>query len=102
MRIGFFLASGLWFAAGAPALAQVTVSHAGRVWTIRGQKNTVELNEHDLAVTIHAGAVRWKMVPSGAQDMLVGAGGDRFWVRLADAGKSRLRRMRPDSRRGCG
>ncbi len=69
-----------------PAGAQITVNHAGGVWTIRGQKNTVELNGSDLAVTVRAGAVTWKMVPSGAEDMLVAAGGDRFRVRLADAG----------------
>ncbi len=69
-----------------PATAQITVSHAGGVWTIHGQKNTVELNEHDLAVSVHAGPVTWKMVPSSSQDMLVSAAGDRFRVRLADAG----------------
>ncbi len=80
-----------WLACAAPAAGQpVTVSHAGEVWSIRGQKNTVELNEHDLSVTIHAAAVLWKMVPSGSEDMLVGAGGDRFWVRLADAGNIRI------------
>ena len=68
----------------------VAVSHAGGFWTIHGRKNTVELNERDLAVTIHAGPVTWKMVPSSNQDMLVGAGGDRFWVRLADAGRVQI------------
>ncbi|MGO9262883.1 MAG: DUF5696 domain-containing protein [Bryobacteraceae bacterium] len=79
-----------WLGWAAPAGAQrVTVSHADGVWTIHGQKNTVEMNERDLAVTVRAGAVVWKMVPSSGQDMLVSAGGDRFWLRLADAGQIR-------------
>jgi hypothetical protein len=67
-----------------------TVSHAGGLWTIHGRKNTVELNERDLAVSIHAGPVTWRMVPSSGQDMLLGAAGDRFWVRLADAGRIQI------------
>ena len=73
-------------AGSAPAFAQgVAVSHAAPLWTIRGQKNAVEIDEHNLAVTVHAGPAVWKMVPSGPQDMQVGAGETRSWVRLADA-----------------
>ena len=91
MRGLWMVAAVAWLAGAIPAGGQqVTVSHAGGVWAIRGQKNSVDLDERDLAVTIHAGAAVWKMVPSGSQDMLVSAGGDRFWVRLADAGSIRI------------
>ena len=36
---------------GAP---QVTVSHSAGKWTLAGRKNTVELNESDFAVGVHA------------------------------------------------
>jgi len=77
-------------AAVPPVARAVTVTHAGGMWTIHGQKNTVELNEHDLAVTVHSGPADWKMVPSGSEDMLVSAASDRFWVRLADAQDIRI------------
>jgi hypothetical protein len=93
------MAAAVLVAAGT-ASAQVTVNNAGGIWTIRGQKNTVELNQRDLAVTIHAGAVVWKMVPSGGEDMLVSAGGDRFWVRLADAGDIRIEPYRTGFKSG--
>ena len=80
----------LALAALAANAQDVAVSHTGGLWTIHGQKNTVELTERDLSVSIHAGPVTWNMVPSSSQDMLVGAGGDRFWVRLADAGRVQI------------
>jgi hypothetical protein len=67
--------------------AQITVTHFASEWKLAGRKNSVVLNEKDLAVTINAGPATWKMIPSSGQDMLVGAGGDEFHVRLADAGK---------------
>lgn len=88
IRIAALLASLL---SASPVSAQgVTVSHAGGLWTIRGARNVVELNERDLAVSIHAGTVTWKMVPSSDRDMLVSAGGDQFWIRLASAGRIRI------------
>src|SRR5271167_501766 len=72
---------------GAP---QVTVSHLAGKWTVAGKNNTVELNESDFAVSIHAGPVNWKMVPSSNEDMLVSAGGDQFHLRLADAGQIKI------------
>ena len=72
---------------GAP---QVTVSHSAGKWTLAGRKNTVELNESDFAVGVHAGPVTWKMVPSSNEDMLVSAGGDQFHLRLADAGQIKI------------
>ena len=65
---------------------QVAVSHSAGTWTIAGKKNTVELKESDLAVSVHAGPVTWKMAPSSQEDLLVSAGGDQFHLRLADAG----------------
>ncbi len=69
---------------GAPA---VTVSHEGTQWIIAGQKNKVILNDSNLSMTIEAGPVTWTMAPSSKDDMLVDSAGERFYVRLADAGK---------------
>lgn len=69
---------------GAPP---VTVSHADGQWTLAGRKQTVILHESDLALEVRAGPARWAMVPSGAGDLLVKAGGKEFALRLADAGK---------------
>ncbi len=82
-----------WVAAGqkrSPADTgepQVTVSHAAGKWTLAGKKNVVEIQEKDFAVLVHAGQVMWRMVPSSADDMLVSVDGDRFRLRLADAGQ---------------
>jgi len=80
---------------GWPSIAQVTpeewgappakVSRAAGKWTIAGKKNTAVLDEKDLSLTVQAGAVAWKMVPSADKDMLVRAFDDEFNVRLADA-----------------
>jgi hypothetical protein len=84
------LASSSWLCAGqmpaeewgAPA---VKVSRSAAKWTLSGKRHTVVLNESDLSVTVQAGAVIWKMVPSSAQDLLVRASDDEFSLRLADA-----------------
>ena len=67
---------------GAPA---VTVSHASGKWVIAGRKNTVSLNEIDLAIRVQAEAASWTMVPSSANDLLVKSKGEEFYLRLADA-----------------
>jgi hypothetical protein len=73
---------------GAPA---IDVSHEGRTWTIAGRKQRVTLNDTDLSTTIQAaGGVAWKMVPSGAHDLLVRVGHDESWLRLADAGSIKI------------
>jgi len=72
---------------GAP---QVAVTHAAGKWTLAGRKNTVVLNEADLAVTVQSGPASWKMVPSADTDMLARQDGDEFRVRLADAGETRI------------
>jgi hypothetical protein len=64
---------------------QSAVSYADGRWTIAGHKDTVLLSESDLSVTVQAGPVAWKMVPSSKQDLLVGMDGDEFPLRLADA-----------------
>jgi hypothetical protein len=69
---------------GAPL---VDVSQSGTTWTIAGRKNTVTLNATDLAMTIKVGAATWSMVASGAQDIELGAGAEKFTARLADAGR---------------
>jgi hypothetical protein len=68
--------------AGAPA---VTIDHSGSRWTVAGKKNAFILNEADLAVSVNASEVTWKMVPSSSQDLLVKFNGDEFHLRLADA-----------------
>ena len=88
IQLAAFLAA---LACVAPAVAQrATVSNSDGVWTIRGAKNMVALNERDLSVNIRARGATWKMVPSSEHDMLVGFGGDRFWVSLAAAGSLRV------------
>ena len=88
IQLAAFLAA---LACVAPAAAQrATVSNSDGVWTIRGAKNMVALNERDLSVNIRARGATWKMVPSSEHDMLVGFGGDRFWVSLAAAGSLRV------------
>jgi hypothetical protein len=69
---------------------QVTVSHTAGKWVLEGRKNIVELDEPDFSVSVHAGPVTWKMVPSSNEDMLVSAGGDQFHLRLADAGQIKI------------
>lgn len=69
---------------GAPL---VSVSHDGGKWTIAGKKQTITLNDSDLVLAIQAGPTAWKMVPSGARDMLVKSLGEEFPVALRDAGK---------------
>ncbi len=69
---------------GAPP---VSVSHDAGRWTISGKRNTVTLDEKNLAVTVRAGQTTWKMVPSSTTDLLVRAFDDEFSLRLADAGE---------------
>jgi hypothetical protein len=69
---------------GAPL---VTVSHANGNWLIAGQRNSVTLNETNLALIVQNGFTRWAMVQSGEKDMLVKSGGKEFFVRLADSKK---------------
>jgi Family of unknown function (DUF5696) len=73
-----------------PCAAQVSVSHSTGKWTIAGKKNTMELNESDLAIAVHAGPVTWHMVPSSNRDMLISADGDEFRVGLASAGENKI------------
>ena len=57
---------------GAPA---VTVSHAGGNWIIAGKKNTVTINESDLAINVQTGATNWTMAASGPNDLILKANG---------------------------
>ena len=74
---------------GAPA---VKVSQVGGKWTIAGKRNTVTLDESDLALKVQAGNAAWQMVPSSPKDMLVRANGVDNYVRLADAPKKTIAR----------
>jgi Family of unknown function (DUF5696) len=62
-----------------------TVSHENGQWIIKGQKQTVTLDEKNLALDIQAGPAKWDMVPSTANDMLVQWHGKLYTLRLADA-----------------
>ena len=92
----------LVLALGLPAFAQTTngvlprvewgaplvdVSHVGGQWIIAGKKQVVTLDEKDLALRIQAGPVKWDMLPSATNDMLVRWHGRIISVRLADARK---------------
>src|SRR6476661_5595770 len=65
----------------------VSVTHSGNFWMIAGQKNTVSLNETTLAVAVKTGATTWNLVPSSADDVLIGIPGDDFHLKLASAGR---------------
>src|SRR6478752_3334889 len=60
--------------------ALVDISHNAekRVWILQGKKHAVELNEKTLALKIQAGPTVWRMVPAGANDMLIKSGDDEF------------------------
>ena len=67
---------------GAPA---VTVENATGVWTIRGKRQTVTLNEADLALRVDAGPAVWQMAPSKSGDLLAKSKGTLVPLRLANA-----------------
>lgn len=64
---------------------EVEVSHAGHLWSIAGKQNTVSLDAATLAVKIRAGAHTWNLMPSSADDLLIGWKGSDYHARLADA-----------------
>ncbi len=61
------------------------MTHANGEWTIAGQKNKLVLNESDLALSIDAQGVPWKMVPSAPDDILIKSHGELFHVALKSA-----------------
>jgi hypothetical protein len=65
--------------------AAVTVTHANGQWTIAGKKNQVVLNESDLAVSVNAQGVAWKMKPSQDDDVLIASHDELFHVSLKSA-----------------
>ena len=67
---------------GSPAVA---VRHEASTWTIAGRRQTISLADADLSISIRAGATSWRMVPSGARDLLARTNGGDQWFRLADA-----------------
>src|SRR5207247_3328335 len=68
----------------------VTVSHQNGKWIIAGKKNTVTINESDLAMKVQAGAAVWQMVPSSANDLLIRSRGTDSSLRLADAARKTI------------
>src|SRR5262249_2640911 len=71
---------------GAPVVVVTHDAGAGK-WAIIGKKQTVTLNEKDLAIEVAAGANRWKMVASGSQGLTVKSGDVETHLALASAGK---------------
>ncbi len=69
---------------GAPL---VNVSREEGMWIVEGRKNRLSLRASDLAMTVQAGPVTWKMGPSSQKDMLVKSRGEECHLRLADAGR---------------
>ncbi|HUB68121.1 MAG TPA: DUF5696 domain-containing protein [Candidatus Methylacidiphilales bacterium] len=67
---------------GAPL---VNVMHIHGRWIIAGKKQTITLDDKNLAIGVQAQSAVWKMVPSGADDLLVRVNGKEFPLRLADA-----------------
>ena len=59
-------------------------------WTIKGQKNRIELNPSDLQMTVYAGSRRWSMIRSFSGDLIVENSGERLSTRLANAGKKEI------------
>jgi hypothetical protein len=74
---------------GAP---EVKVTQANEKWTIAGKRNTVTLNESDLALRVKAGDAVWQMVPSSANDLRVRSKGIDSDLRLAGATKKTITR----------
>ena len=66
------------------------MSHAGRIWTIAGRKQTVTLDESTLAMTVEAGPVTWNLAPSDTDDLVVKSQGEEFNLGLAAAGKTEI------------
>ena len=69
---------------GAPL---VNVSHADGHWTIAGKKQTVTLDEKNLALEVNAQAIVWKMPADATNEMIAKNGNREFPLRLADAKK---------------
>lgn len=70
----------------------VTVSDQNGKWIISGKKNTVTINESNLAMKVQAGAAVWQMVPSAANDLLIRSRGIDSNLRLADAARKTITR----------
>lgn len=69
---------------GAPL---VNVSREKGMWIVEGRKNRLSLCASDLAMTVQAGPVTWKMGPSAQKDMPVKSRGEECYLHLADAGR---------------
>jgi hypothetical protein len=65
--------------------APIGVSHENGKWTLKGRKQTVLLNQTNLALTVQAGPTAWAMSPSPTPELVLKASGHRFPLRLADA-----------------
>ena len=75
---------------GAPSVIVVHTAgdwNSPGYWTISGLKQTVTLNESNLALEVNAQSVIWKMPAAATNEMLVEQGGKEFPLRLTDAGK---------------
>src|SRR3954468_1283473 len=78
----------------------VSVTQADGNWTIAGKRNRAVLNEKTLALSVAAGTKTWNMVPSSADDVLVGLPGDEFPLKLANAGRIEIASYRTGYKTG--
>ena len=67
--------------------ALVDVKHDGKEWVIAGKRQRVTLKATDLSIDVRAGDATWRMVGSGAKDLIVKSVGEELALRLADARK---------------
>jgi Family of unknown function (DUF5696) len=74
---------------GAPP---VSVSRAGDVWTIAGEKQQVTLDAKTLSLSVNAAGATWTMPSADAAELVVVQDGDELRVRLRDAREIRIER----------
>jgi hypothetical protein len=67
---------------GAPL---VEVTHGGGHWTLLGKKQTVTLDEKNLALVVDAQSIMWKFPASATNELIVKTRGQEYPLRLSDA-----------------
>ena len=82
---------------GAP---KVQVQQEEGKCSIHGLKNRVELSPSDLQMTVYTHGQAWSMIPSFTGDLVVEKNGERFSLRLADAGKKLISSYRTGFKTG--
>ena len=78
----------------------VTVSKAGTLWTVSGDRCTVTLDESTLALAIQRAGTSWRMKPPGKRDVQLGVADKKVWLSLLDARKRTVEEYRTGFQRG--